>query len=370
MKKPLYPMVLGPLIKEKPWGSPGFGPAMNAALAKNGSAGARVGEIWLNADQEGEAEVQNGPLAGTPLTRLVLDRPWLLGEAAGPGAGFPFLLKFLHTGENLSVQVHPDDEAARNLEGAASGKTEAWHILAAEPGARLYLGFKPGVDRETVEAAGPGIVELLNQVEPRPGQTFFVPAGMVHAVGAGVSLFEIQQNADITFRLYDWGRRGAQGRARPLHTQKALSSLNFSLGPAQPLLGLGTDQGTSRVTTLALSRYFALTRVAPRGRWESRVGGDRFLMLTVIRGQGRLAAPGGFSVELDLGRTILLPAGLGGFSVEGERGLALLAAIMPALNEEVGRLVAAGFGPAEIEALAGPARPNELTGLAALEQAV
>jgi mannose-6-phosphate isomerase len=197
-----------------------------------------VGEAWLVSDHAlHSSTVAAGPLAGTTLRQLMAERAAeMLGRPAGR---FPLLVKVLDAREDLSVQVHPDDELARTWAAGEGGKTEAWVIEEADAGAALYLGLKPGFDkaalaRELLAGTAP---LCLRRYEPRPGECYFVPAGAVHALGAGLVLLEVQQTSDATFRLYDWGRVDAAGRPRPLHLEAGLACVKEAppgAGPRPP----------------------------------------------------------------------------------------------------------------------------------------
>jgi len=220
-----------------------------------------VGEVWLTADDN---RIASGPLAGKSLGELCRScGPGLLGRSCPEtgldgGAAFPLLVKFIFTGEKLSVQVHPSDDYARQAHGC-SGKTEMWHVLHAETGARLALGFReemPCPDRETLlNAIQSGAVEhWLNWVEVRAGDTFFVPAGTVHAIGAGLVLCEIQQNSDITYRLFDYNR------GRQLHVNQALGVMQWRTNGArtEPLYYAGVEV---RRQCLVACPYFAVEKI-------------------------------------------------------------------------------------------------------------
>jgi mannose-6-phosphate isomerase len=197
------------------------------------------GESWEISDHSlHRSIVTAGPAKGQTLRQLMeTEREPLLGAAAARHPVFPWLLKFLDARDWLSVQVHPDDEAARKLWPGEAGKTEAWFVLDAEPGSKIYAGLLPGVDEAGLRqalAAGT-IVECLHAIEPRPGDCLFLPAGTVHAVGGGVLLAEVQQTSDATFRLFDWDRRDSEGKSRKLHVEEALASIDWQRGPVRPV---------------------------------------------------------------------------------------------------------------------------------------
>jgi mannose-6-phosphate isomerase len=255
--------------------------------------------------------VREGGLAGTRLRDLIRTRgEELLGPALGPRDQFPLLVKFIDAHANLSVQVHPDDETGRRLAGD-NGKTETWVILEAEPGSAIYAGLKRGVGRgEFADAIHSGEVEgLLHRLEPRPGDCILIEAGTVHAIGAGVLLAEIQEMSDATFRIYDWGRLGPDGKPRPLHVREAMESIDFNRGPVDPVTAEVEPLAGGTLEHLARSAYFALERLRfDRGTDVGR--DDRFTILMGLEGCSELIN-NGQSVVLEFGETLLLPAVVG-----------------------------------------------------------
>ena len=208
----LYPFLLRPEFVERPWGARDLSPVYPEHRCEKA-----VGEVWLTGD---ENRVANGPLAGRTLGELCREYGRaLVGESARETERFPLLIKFLFPREKLSVQVHPDDEAARRV-GQPCGKTECWYVLAADPGAQVALGLKPGVTREQLARAIQEVraEELLNWVEIHAGEMIYVDAGTVHTIGPGSILVETQQNSDTTYRLYDYGR------PREIHVEQGLAA--------------------------------------------------------------------------------------------------------------------------------------------------
>jgi mannose-6-phosphate isomerase len=326
--EPLYPLRFEPILKELIWG----GRRLETVLGKRLGAGSHYAESWEIADHGDDvSRVADGPLAGTGLRALIRTRgPELLGPALGGRKQFPLLVKFLDAHQVLSVQVHPDDERGRRLAGD-NGKTEAWVVLHAEPGALIYAGLRHGVTREAFGAAiAAGDVEpLLHRFEPRPGDCILIPAGTVHAIGAGVVLAEIQQMSDATFRVFDWGRAGADGKPRPLHVAQALESTDYAAGPVDPLpFETEAIQGGTR-DRLTRCPYFVLERLRLDG--PAQVGSTaRF---TIVLGLGGAAEVrhGTNTARLALGQTLLLPATLGACSIhpDGADGAIVLTCVVP-----------------------------------------
>lgn len=224
----LYPFLFDPILKEKIWG----GNRLETVLRHE--AMDHCGESWEVSGLVGdESVVANGFLAENNLNELLeIYLTDLVGEKNYEkyGLGFPLLIKFIDANDNLSVQVHPDDELAKRKYGQ-SGKTEMWHVIAAEPGAGLYVGFNQKVTKEQyVKVVEEGtLAELLKFYPVQPGDTFMIPAGTVHAIGKGVLLAEIQQPSDVTFRIFDWNRVDDEGNPRELHTAEALEAIDFDL---------------------------------------------------------------------------------------------------------------------------------------------
>lgn len=304
-----HPVIFEPVILEKVWGG--------RALEKLGKhlpkPAASYGESWELADMDttsasgaGGGAVRSGIAAGPLKGKSIRDAINLWGDALLPRAlrtptgGFPLLIKFLDARENLSVQVHPSPDFARTNPNAHL-KTECWCILAADPGASIYVGIRPGVSRERFEAAAragsPEIVELLNRVPAIPGTCHNLPSGTVHALGAGVLVAEVQTPSDTTFRLYDWGRVG-----RELHIESALACSSFD--PAPPPVVLIGSSNLVRTAYFELSSR-TIASATPLDDLQGHV-------VMVLAGGGAGGA-GAFThasgrIALALGQTALVPS--------------------------------------------------------------
>ena len=224
----LYPLKFEPILKDKIWG----GTKLSTLFGKSAKTD-KLGESWELSGYEGdESVVTNGLLAGNNLTELI---EIYMGELLGDklfdeyGLSFPLLFKLIDANENLSIQVHPGDEVAAERHNSY-GKTEMWYVVDADPGAELIIGFTKDCTRdEYLDALEAGEVEnLLQKVAVNKGDVLFIPAGLVHAIGKGVVVAEIQQSSDITYRIYDYKRVDDQGNERELHTEQALDVINFS----------------------------------------------------------------------------------------------------------------------------------------------
>jgi mannose-6-phosphate isomerase len=306
---PIYPLRFEPILRQLIWGGRRLGTILHKAIGSDSD----YAESWELSDYHDKVSVvSEGPLAGTTLRELVLTRPIeLLGAAVESYDQFPLLVKFIDANQDLSVQVHPDDEKGGRLAGD-NGKTEAWVILAADPGSVIYAGLNSGVGPEDLHAAiGSGNVEpLLHRFEARPGDSILIEAGTIHAIGAGVLLAEIQQMSDATFRVYDWNRVGPDGKPRQLHIREAMESIDFHRGPVNPITPrVESIDGVGTREHLVRSPYFALERL--KIQRSTRVGShERFTLVMGMGGSSDLIQAGQH-VRLDFGQTLLLPAVVG-----------------------------------------------------------
>jgi mannose-6-phosphate isomerase len=298
-----------PIFRRYLWG----GRRLATHLHKPLGPGDDYAESWEIVDHGADQSVvRAGPLAGATLGELVRERRRELLGPHAPAGPFPLLLKFLDCQRTLSVQVHPDDEQAARLVPPDLGKTEAWVVLAAEPESRIYAGLRAGVDRATFAAAlAEGRSEAcLHEFHPRVGDCVFIPAGTVHALGAGLLIAEIQQASDTTYRLFDFNRVDASGKPRPLHIAEGLAVTDFTRGPVAP-------QRPERVAPdrerLVACDKFVLDRVTLDA--PGVIGGDeRFHLLAVV--EGELAVAGDpVAAPLAGGDSALLPAAAGAANV-------------------------------------------------------
>ena len=349
-----YPFRLNAVWKEKVWG----GRNLKRLLGKSLPPGALVGETWEA--WEG-CVVENGKHQGRTLQGLIdEDAAAILGTAGDKR--FPLLFKFIDAREDLSVQVHPDDARAQSMEHQPFGKTEAWYILDAEPDAKLILGFQRDVKPEQVVAGlqNKNLVDLLSFVPVQRGDAVFVPAGTVHAIGKGIVLAEIQENSDITYRLYDWDR---QGKGRELHIEQSLRVFSGRRveSPKIPPLVLHHAQFDERF--LVACRYFALTLCEIDRRVE-RAATNKFQILSMIDGAAEIYFGPKFasSISAEQGQTLLLPAHLGAYAVSPARPCKMLRAFVPDLHADViAPLRQAGYDAATIARLGGSiAEHNDL----------
>jgi mannose-6-phosphate isomerase len=346
--------------QERIWG----GQKLRSLFEKDIPADRPIGEAWLVSDHPGsESVVADGPHAGRSLHDLVEENPEaLLGSRAQrtPHGRFPLLLKILDAREILSVQVHPDDETARRLNEPDVGKTEMWHVLQSDPYSELICGLDPSVTREEFEgvADSPEVAELMVRFAAPEGTNVFVPAGTVHAIGGGIVLAEIQQNSDITYRLYDWGRLQADGKPRTLHLQKAMESIRFGSTHTGPNRALSYDDGGATRTVLAACRYFAAEAVAVQERYGRETRGESF-HIVLAKDEPLQFRVNGTSATARAGEALLIAGSVPYYEVEGTG--TYLDYYVPDLRKDVmAPLQKAGHSQEEIVRLGGDPATSDL----------
>jgi mannose-6-phosphate isomerase len=319
------PVRFQPFFRPMAWGGCGLA----RFLGKNLPAGVSCGESWEVSDHPLHASVvATGTLFGDTLRHLMTrHREELLGPAATRFDRFPWLIKLLDAADWLSVQVHPDERHVRELLPGEGAKTEAWLALDARPGSLIYAGLRPGIGPSELRAAlqGGTVADCLYRFEPSRGDLMFLPAGTVHAVGGGVLLAEIQQTSDATFRLYDWDRKDAQGRSRPLHIEQALACIDWQQGPRDPIAttlmeGLGREWQTE----LVRCPYFIIDHLRRESAF-SLGGAGRLQALIVAEGRGRLDN-GEFVMA---GDAWVLPASMPAMTLHPEGALSALLCSLP-----------------------------------------
>jgi mannose-6-phosphate isomerase len=251
------------------------------------------------------------------------------GRPANLQNRFPLLFKFLDAQRDLSVQVHPNDQQASGLQPADLGKTEAWLVMAAAPLSKIYAGLRAGVDRKQFAQAiaAHRVEETLHSFEPQVGDALFIPAGTVHALGAGLLVAEIQQSSDTTFRIYDWNRVDADGNRRPLHIEAAMKVIDFTRGPVQPIRisrnnTRNNTQAQDRVTEIVRCDQFILEQIDLSRSLSIDLRGS-FCLLAVIQGQASIEGDP-TQLPLLLGETILVPAVLERFRITTDEPTRLL----------------------------------------------
>ena len=317
----LYPLTFHPIFKERVWG----GREMERLYQKKLPAGKPIGESWEISDRPGDANViANGPLAGKNLRWLMENhRVELLGNVKpATGNRFPWLGKILDAREKLSLQVHPPAGKAAELGGEP--KTEMWFIADAAPGAELFVGLKRGVTRAEFEkkVETGAVAECFHRVPVRAGDAMFLPSGRVHAIGAGLVIFEIQQNSDTTYRVFDWNRVGLDGKPRELHVAQSLASIDFN--DFEPALVQSKPTGNEvKVRPLVNDLLFNVEALEMKSGAGMNLKSRKLQIVAAVSGQLEIQS-GSASVKLSAGQFCLVPAGLERTEVLAKSDAALL----------------------------------------------
>lgn len=317
MRSSWHPLTFHPILKRALWGGRRLGEILGKPLGPH----ADYGESWEIADHgEDTSIVSTGPLEGRTIRQLLeQDAGDLLGHARPANGLFPLLVKYIDARESLSVQVHPGDEIARARYND-SGKTEAWLVIAAEPESPIYAGLSNGVTADQFRAAVQNgqADQVLNRFAVQPGDCVFIPAGTVHAIGAGVLLCEVQQMSNTTLRVYDWGRVAADGQPRQLHLEEALQVIDYERGPVLPVVphSAATEGGIRE--RLVECPYFVLDRLV-LDRASTRGAAGRFTIWIGLEGDSVLEHDGA-TVPLRRGQTILGPASAGQCTINPSSG--------------------------------------------------
>jgi len=307
---PLYPLRFEPIYQYKIWGGRRLANLLTTPLPDNEP----IGEAWLLSDRADHASyVANGPLKGQTISQLM--KHWqvpLMGKLAGHFCRFPLLMKFLDAQEMLSVQVHPSDQQTDYIPVGEHGKTEAWVVLEAGYKSRIYAGLKLGATADNLRQAimHDDVVDQLSYFTPNPGDAIFLPAGTVHTLGGDIVVFEVQQNSDITFRLYDWNHVDAKtGKARTLQVDQALACIDFAKGATKPIVPVIEMKTPVQREQIFQCEYFNLWRL--RGRSPFTVGKiDAPRVLVCLEGKGEIEHKD-VVYAIGKGDIFLLPASVG-----------------------------------------------------------
>ncbi|MDR3256065.1 MAG: class I mannose-6-phosphate isomerase [Endomicrobium sp.] len=305
----LYPFKFIPILKEVIWGGKKLKNYYNKQTSSNS-----IGESWELSSVNGNISVVlNGKLKGTLLTEILKTNAIeIMGKhiAAKFGTEFPLLIKLIDARENLSVQVHPNDDLARKRHNSF-GKTEMWYILQNEPEAKLVSGLKKEISKEEYihRIKNNAIEDILAYYPVTPGEVFFIPAGLVHAIGAGILLAEVQQTSNITYRIYDYNRKDKDGNTRQLHTQESVDAVNFTAKGA-PVTSFKIREGVKR---LVACEYFTVQmidlNVAKEYNNEDFKEIDSFIILICLDGNATINYKYGME-KIIKGENILIPAAL------------------------------------------------------------
>jgi mannose-6-phosphate isomerase len=325
MTPTLYPLLFEPSLHEKVWGGRQLQTRLSKALPSSQPYGESWEIFWKN-------PVANGDLRGKTLGDLIPAYPQAMLGKKDANPEYPLLIKFIDAQDWLSVQVHPGDVLAAELEGEPRGKTECWYIVDAQPGAQLVYGFSEQTDaagfRKALESGR--VKELLQYVDISPGDFIYVPAGTMHAIGPGILIYELQQTSDTTYRVYDWDRMGLDGKPRQLHVDKSMRATHFDVKPQAKVRysELAESEGVSSATLID-GQYFWLKRTwfrqasTSRGaimeQFKDRTSGDPMAhSISVIKGSITLRSElKAFEpMTLALGQSVFMPAQIGAYRIE------------------------------------------------------
>lgn len=304
----LYPLFFEPVYKNIIWGGRKFETYFKRTIPDG-----NVAESWeICCHQNGMSIIKNGPLQGKTLDEVIkLYKKEILGEKYDK---FPLLIKLIDANDKLSIQVHPHDEYSKRVENQL-GKTEMWYVIDAKEGAKLVYGLKKGTTRESLKKTieENTIEELLNFVSVEKGDIIFIPSGTVHAILDGLLLAEIQQNSDITYRLYDWNRVDKDGKKRELHIDKALDVIDYDF-EGKVLKPEFKEHNGYKMAQAVSCKYFNVDIIKVEKEFKDKPT-DSFIIFTAVEGEGNLTY--GEEYEIKVGNSFLIPASLNEFKIKG-----------------------------------------------------
>jgi mannose-6-phosphate isomerase len=312
----LYPLQFEPILKERIWGGTKLKSVLNKPITTN-----ITGESWELSTVDGDISIiVNGELKGKSLTELIDKNPnEILGTAVYGrfGKQFPLLFKYLDAREDLSIQVHPNDELAKQRHNSF-GKTEMWYVLQADEDSRIILGFKEDSSpKEYVKhLEDDTLVSILNGVKAKQGDVFFLETGTVHAIGAGILIAEIQQTSDITYRLYDFNRKDTQGKTRELHIDLALDAINYNKVDTNK----SYSKENNHSNTIVDCSYFTTNYIPLNGNISLNKTGESFTVFMCVEGFFEIDY-NNIITKYKKGDTILIPAALKTFNILGEASI-------------------------------------------------
>ena len=315
------PLHFAPYLKSVIWGGEQIAPYKGIETSQH-----EIGESWEISGVPGHVSVvDRGPLKGKTLSELIdIYGADLVGADVYKkyGKEFPLLIKIIDAKADLSVQVHPDDELAHKRHNCP-GKTEMWYIMKTAPGAKIYAGLKEKITPDEYErrVADNSIMDVIAAYDSAPGDVFFLPAGRIHAIGAGNLLAEIQETSDITYRIYDYDRRGADGKPRELHTEQARDAIDYTVYPDYRNAPVSSSE---KEADLVNCSHFDVRRILLDGISEQQMNHTRrsFMIVMCLEGSAVLSYSDGKTVEISRGETLLFPAVLGNLKASG-KGLLL-----------------------------------------------
>lgn len=314
MKSTLYPIKFNPILKDKIWG----GQKLKSVLHKDSQL-PNIGESWEISDVEGDTSiVSNGPLENQSLKHLLSTyKADLIGQKNYEKFGnkFPLLIKFIDAKQDLSIQLHPNDELAAKRHNSF-GKTEMWYVMQADEGAKLIVDFNQKMTPELYleHLKSNTLPKILNFDEVKTGDTYFIEVGRVHAIGAGVLLAEIQQTSDITYRIYDWDRKDDQGNARELHTELAIDAIGFAMDDN---FRIDYETKSNQSNAMVSCPYFTTNYLKVETQIEKQNSYDSFMIYICVEGEAEIKTENHIEV-LKKGETLLIPAAISSYQINAK----------------------------------------------------
>lgn len=319
----MYPLKFKNIFKSVVWGGEKIAPFKGVNTQQK-----NIGESWeLSGVKGNESIVAEGPLAGRTITSLAEEyKGALLGEKvyAATGAEFPLLIKFIDARDDLSIQVHPDDALAAERHNGSKGKTEMWYVVQADEKAHLMSGLSKEITPEEYAAkvADNTITDVLNDYDVHAGDVFFLPAGRIHSIGKGCFIAEIQQTSDITYRIYDFGRLGLDGKPRELHTELSKAAIDYTVLPDYKTSYQSIKDQENEIVSC---KYFTTSIYELDKEVTKDMSGlDSFVIAICVEGSGSLADSEGNAVSLRQGETVLIPACSRSFTILPEGSMKVL----------------------------------------------
>ena len=319
MTNKLYPLKFSPIYKERIWG----GTKLNTYLGKDIPKG-NIGESWELSDLDGDTSlVNNGSLIGTSLKTVLEEfKHQLIGKKNYKQFGdkFPLLIKFIDAKEDLSIQLHPNDQLAKERHNSF-GKTEMWYVLQADENSNLIVDFNQKMDKQTYlkHLNEKTLPSIMNVDKVKEGDTYYIQVGRVHAIGAGVVVAEIQQTSDITYRVYDWDRVDSEGNSRELHTELAIDAIDFDMPDN---FRVSYNKQSNEPNVMVSCNYFTTNYLPIRGTVKKENTLDSFIIYICVAGGAQINS-NGIVETIKKGETILMPADLTSFSITAENATLL-----------------------------------------------
>jgi len=338
------PLLISPVFKPKIWGRKNLAPLFDrteAATGRSSSAVAAqspigksnlIGEVWITNDQ---SRFLNGAVAGLTLDEASRKYRSDLNGSRWTNERFPLLAKYIYTSDWLSVQVHPDDAYARAHDPGSPGKCEMWYFVHAEKDAVILLGLKAGVTHDKLRAAleNGTARDILHRFHPHASEAAYIPPGMIHALGPGLVLFEVEQNSDLTYRLDDFGRVGLDGKPRPLHLKKGLEVTKVELPAFRDLPRIELREAFGLRRYVLASRHFALEELTVKEIATMSGSPDRVEVLSVLEGEGRVETEAGW-LGCETGDTWLIPPATKRYRVVPRKKIRMLRFYVPVIEKD------------------------------------